>query len=68
MSWNYGKPPNETFVEVEKDGEIIQVEAFYGRDGYRPHWRNKNGDCWSVNAFERWRHVAAATLSESKEE
>lgn len=58
QQWQTGKPPNETPVEVEYEGNIITVEAFYGRDGYRPHWRNKEGTCWDVSAFRRWRHVS----------
>ena len=34
--WQTTTPPNETLVEVENEGEIIKVMAFYGRDGYRP--------------------------------
>jgi hypothetical protein len=45
-------------MEVEYEGKIIAVEAFYGRDGYRPHWRDKYGTCWDVSAFRRWRHVS----------
>ena len=56
--WKMSRPPNEEIVEVEKDGEIIRVMAFYGRDGYLPHWRTENDDCeWSMNAFKRWRRV-----------
>lgn len=57
VEWQFGKPPNEVVVEVEYEGQIIEVMAFFGRDGYRPHWtdvdRNKS---WSVNTFNRWRH------------
>ena len=57
-AWNTGKPPNEKLVEVEYEGGIIQVMAFYGRDGYAPHWRTKEGDHqWSVGAFKRWRTI-----------
>jgi hypothetical protein len=57
MEWQTGPPPNEKIVEVESDGEIIEVMAFYGRDGSQPHWRTENGDkAWSVETFKRWRH------------
>ena len=57
--WNYGKPPNEIEVEVELGGQIIAVEAYYGRDGYLPHWRANGGDkCWGVEKFKRWRYSA----------
>jgi hypothetical protein len=59
MSWKTGTPPNETLVEVEHCGEIIQVMAFYGRDGNRPHWRTQDGSqCWDVTAFRKWREIA----------
>jgi hypothetical protein len=55
--WNYGKPPNETWVEVEdEDGTILIVQAFYGRDGYLPHWKGPDGSVWEVSAFSRWRN------------
>jgi hypothetical protein len=31
--WNYGKPPNETTVEVEFHDSILRVQAIFGRDG-----------------------------------
>jgi ADP-ribose pyrophosphatase len=56
--WNTNTPPNETLVEVELDGEIIQVMAFFGREGHRPHWRTEDGSkCWSTDTFSRWRAV-----------
>jgi hypothetical protein len=57
--WDYGPPPNETIVEVELDGDIIRVKAFYGRDGTLPHWKSEDESvAWSVNKFDRWRHVS----------
>lgn len=55
--WQTGKPPNELPVEVEFDGSIIEVTAFYGRDGSRPHWKSCDGPTrhWGVAAFNRWR-------------
>ena len=56
MEWQTGKPPNEVLVEVECDGEIIEVMAYWGRDGSMPHWRDAAGNrCWSVDCFRRWR-------------
>ncbi len=56
--WKYEAPPNETLVEVELDGEIIQVMAYFGRDGVRPHWRSNDGKRhWAVDAFQRWRPI-----------
>ena len=58
--WQTGKPPNETWVEVEDaGGAIIVVQAFYGRDGYRPHWRAYDGSAhYEPSAFRRWRPLA----------
>lgn len=56
--WQYTAPPNETLVEIELDGQIIQAKAFYGRDGYRPHWRSADGNtCWDVSTFTRGRPI-----------
>ena len=58
IEWKTTNPPNEVLVEVELDGEVIEVMAFYGRDGYRPHWRTENGDRqWSADTFQRWRYL-----------
>lgn len=56
--WQTGKPPNEKIVEVELgNGIIIRVFAFYGRDGYLPHWRSETGEAqYSVDTFHRWRY------------
>ena len=57
--WNTGRPPNEKLVEVEDGDKIIQVMAFFGRDGYRPHWTNEDRTkSWDVSAFRRWRPIA----------
>jgi hypothetical protein len=51
------KPPNETWVEV-KDGEkVVEAMAYYGRDGYRPHWRLRDGTCCHPSRFSRWREI-----------
>lgn len=56
--WQKGRPPNEQIVEVEWEDAIVRVEAFYGRDGYRPHWRSVDGGVvWEPSAFKRWRVV-----------
>ena len=58
LRWQYGPPPNEKLVEVEHEGKYIRVKAFYGRDGYRPHWLSElGGTSWSVDYFKRWRHI-----------
>lgn len=56
-SWQYGKPPNETPVEVELEqyGKIVIVQAFYGRDGTFPHWKTELGTCLHPTTFARWR-------------
>ena len=57
--WEYGMPPNEEIVEVEHEGKIIRVMAFYGRDGTRSHWTTPFGEGpqiqWEFSAFSRWR-------------
>lgn len=54
--WQTGTPPNEQLVEVKDGRRIRKVMAFYGRDGYLPHWRTADGgERWSVNAFTEWR-------------
>ena len=60
QEWQTGKPPNEVDVEVEdEDGEILVAHAFYGRDGYLPHWESADGSTlWSPSAFTRWRPIA----------
>ena len=58
MPWRHDPPPNEKFVEVMHEGKPHQVMAFYGRDGYRPHWKDAAGCCWSVDAFTEWRELS----------
>lgn len=65
-TWCVTCPPNETPVEVELDGEIIVVEAIYGRDGWRPHWRSKDGTRWDVPTFRRWRPLVDADAAIAK--
>ena len=57
--WNTGQPPNEKFVIVELNGKEMEVQAFYGRDGYRPHWKNRKGDCYAVSTFKRWKPISS---------
>lgn len=59
MSWTIAKPPNETLVEVEYEGQIIRVMAFFGRDGYRPHWRSEDETkTWHPSQFKSWRPIS----------
>jgi hypothetical protein len=61
-AWRDGKPPNETIVEVEWEGEIVRVQAYYGRNGRLPHWESEDGDTmWITSAFNRWRPVAGSS-------
>lgn len=58
--WNSGKPPNEVLVEVEcpETKQIIRAKAFYGRDGWRPHWRSEDDNTfYDVHYFRRWRSI-----------
>lgn len=58
--WQTGQPPNEVLVEVPdpETKRIILVKAFYGRDGYLPHWQSEDGNTvWPPGAFRRWRHT-----------
>lgn len=58
QEWQTAKPPNEELVEVEYEGKVIQVMAYWGRDGSRPHWRTEDGGrCWPVEAFTQWRKI-----------
>ena len=61
--WNSGLPLNEVVVEVEyAGGKIIEVMAYFGRDGSSPHWRSPDGSiCWPVEAFNRWRKISKGT-------
>lgn len=62
--WRTDKPPNEVWVEVEMpDGLVIEAQAFYGRDGYRPHWVERDGSKWPASSFQCWREIAPATTS-----
>ena len=52
-------PPNEEWVDVlSEDGVIIRAMAFYGRDGWRPHWRTEDGTSYSCDTFNIWRKSA----------
>jgi hypothetical protein len=60
VPWRNDRPPNEVWVEV-KDGEhVIEAMAFFGRDGYRPHWRLRDESCHHPSRFNRWREIASA--------
>lgn len=56
--WRTDQPPNETTVEVELNERVLQVMAYFGRDGNIPHWRTPDGThSFPVGRFARWRHV-----------
>lgn len=57
--WQYTKPSNEKLVEVEdENGTIIRVLAFWGRDGYLPHWRSEDNNIhYHPSAFKKWRNL-----------
>jgi len=56
--WRTDEPPNEVVVEVKDGRKLIRAMAFYGRDGYRPHWRTPGGDTqWEPAAFKKWRPI-----------
>lgn len=56
------KPPNEVWVEVKDYSNcigdtytVVEAMAFYGRDGYKPHWQLRDGTCCSPSRFNSWR-------------
>lgn len=49
------KPPNEVWVEVLDGSAFIEAMAFYGRDGYLPHWKLRDGTCCHPSRFSKWR-------------
>ncbi len=57
MPWINGeKPPNEEWVEVQSgNGATTVAMAFYGRDGWRPHWRTVDGSSCHPSRFNTWR-------------
>ena len=56
-NWQYTKPPNEKWVEVEYNAEIVKAKAIWGRDGTLPHWELANGILIEPHAFNRWREL-----------
>lgn len=58
--WRSDRPPNETWVQVMSGDEIIEAMAFYGRDGYRPHWRLRDDTQCHPARFRRWREIQSA--------
>lgn len=55
---NGRKPPNEEWVEVlSGDGKVNEAMAYYGRDGYSPHWRLRDGSCCHPSRFNSWRPI-----------
>jgi hypothetical protein len=57
--WETGQPPNEEIVEVlDDDGTVLEAAAFYGRDGYLPHWQSADGNTrWDPERFTKWRRI-----------
>lgn len=55
--WINGEaPPNEEWVEVQSgNGTTTVAMAFYGRDGWRPHWRTVDGGSHHPSRFNAWR-------------
>lgn len=52
------KPPNEIWVQVlDHKANIIEAMAYFGRDGYRPHWQLRDGSLHHPSAFKLWRHI-----------
>ena len=60
VAWRNDKPPNERWVQVKDDNQVIEAMAFYGRDGYRPHWRLRDESCCHPSRFSRWREIPQA--------
>lgn len=64
-SWNRGLPPSGTLVEVKCNGELIEVKAIYGKEGFRPHWRCvEDSRAWSISTFSKWRHVSTNNMKD----
>ena len=60
VPWRNDKPPNETWVQVMDGENVIEAMAFFGRDGYRPHWRLRDESCCPPSRFSRWREITSA--------
>ena len=60
VPWRNDKPPNETWVQVMDGENVIEAMAFFGRDGYRPHWRLRDESCCHPSRFSRWREIPSA--------
>jgi len=61
MQWqHHAKPPNEVWVEVMSGNTAIEAMAFFGRDGWRPHWQLRDGSSCSPGVFTTWRHLPSA--------
>jgi len=60
MLWRNDRPPNETWVQVMDGDNVTEAMAFFGRDGYRPHWRLRNESCCHPSRFSRWREIPSA--------
>jgi hypothetical protein len=55
--WRRDKPPNETWVEVRDGDTPIEAMAFFGRDGYLPHWRLRDESAFHPSRFTEWREI-----------
>lgn len=54
--WRRTKPPDGVEVEVhELDGRVILATPVFGGDGYRPHWRHRDGTCADADYYREWR-------------
>ena len=53
------KPPNETWVRVldVSNDRLVEAMAFYGRDGYAPHWQLRDGSCCPPHKFKSWTYL-----------
>lgn len=61
-TWTTRKPPNEEWVEVRDgpQGELIEVMAVYGREGSKPHWKDRQGRLFPPDAFRCWRPLTGS--------
>ena len=58
IEWKNGvKPPNEIWVQVKDGNSIIEAMAFFGRDGYKPHWELRDGTYCAPSRFSHWREI-----------
>lgn len=58
--WQNEQPPNEIWIEVKDGDSVVEAMAFFGRDGYRPHWQLRDGTACHPSRFSRWREIKSA--------